>query len=164
MTNTFCGVDPGMSGGLALITPINIHVIPMPIAGNELDVKTIMWFLSVDLGRLITDEERPLVCIEAVHSLPGNSGRSMFKFGFDTGMLHGIVRAMGLQLITVAPQTWKKAILQGTDKSKQAAIDYCMRKYPQVNLMPTERSRKPSDGMADALCIAEYAKMMTTHP
>jgi hypothetical protein len=150
MNNVFIGIDPGQRGGLALITNENIHVIPMPIAGNELDVKTIILFL--------TEEEFPIVCIEAVHSLPGNSGRSMFKFGFDTGMLHGIVRAMGLQLITVAPQTWKKLILQGTDKSKEAAIDYCMRKYPGVNLMPTERSKKPSDGMAEALCIAEYAQ------
>jgi crossover junction endodeoxyribonuclease RuvC len=150
MNKTFIGIDPGLKGGLAYITNQTIKAMPMPIAGNELDTKTIIHFL--------TEEEFPVVCIEAVHSMPGQGVSSTFKFGFGTGMLHGIVRALGLPLITVAPQTWKKAILAGTDKSKEAAIDYCMRKYPTLNLYPTERSKKMSDGMAEAVCIAEYAK------
>jgi crossover junction endodeoxyribonuclease RuvC len=96
--------------------------------------------------------------IEKVSALPGQGVSSMFKFGFVTGILHGIIRTFGIPLYVVTPQIWKKEILQGTDKSKQAAIDYCLRAYPNVKLFRTERSRTYDDGMADALCIAEYAK------
>jgi crossover junction endodeoxyribonuclease RuvC len=82
----------------------------------------------------------------------------MFKFGFVTGVMHGIISTLAIPLYLVTPQAWKKKILAGTAKDKDAAIDYCRRVYPDVSLLATERSRKPHDGMADALCIARYAQ------
>lgn len=152
----FIGVDPGQKGALAYLCPKdhNIDIIPMPISGKEMDVDDIVVWIKCRRW-----PENILVCIELVHSMPGQGVSSTFKFGFGTGMLHGIIRTLKLPLITVAPQTWKKAVLAGTDKSKEAAIDYISRKYPEVNLLPTPRSTKKSDGMAEALCIAEWASV-----
>ena len=53
---------------------------------------------------------------------------------------------------------WKKTVLAGTAKDKDAAIEYCRRAFPQVSLLPGPRCRKPHDGMADALCLLEYGR------
>jgi len=42
----FIGIDPGLQGGIAVIYPNEIKVIPMPIAGKEIDVTNIVSFLA----------------------------------------------------------------------------------------------------------------------
>ena len=152
----YIGIDPGKSGGIAIIdTEINsTHVTPVILSGKDIDAFAISkWIIHILKGR-----NNVVACIEKVHAMPGQGVTSMFKFGFVTGVMHGIIRTLGIPLHLVTPQAWKKEILAGTPKDKDAAIDYCRRVYPNVNLLATPRSRKPHSGMADALCIAEYAK------
>jgi hypothetical protein len=153
MNKCFIGVDPGLGGAIAAICPDGtIEIASMPVAGKELDVSLIL-----DYFEMLGEFDR-IVYIEAVHSMPKQGVSSSFKFGFVTGIVHGIVRTLALPLYTVTPQAWKKEILAGTDKSKQASIDYCLRAYPSISLFRTERSRTYDDGMSDALLIAEYGK------
>ena len=156
MTKIFIGVDPGKSGGIAIINVFTneIFVTPMILSGKDVDAKAIADWITSNTYKY----EHPITCIEKVHAMPGQGVTSMFKFGFVTGVMHGIIRTLGIPLHLVTPQAWKKEILAGTPKDKEAAIDFCRRIYPQVNLLATERSRKPHSGIADALCIARYAK------
>jgi|WetSurMetagenome_2_1015567.scaffolds.fasta_scaffold108929_4 crossover junction endodeoxyribonuclease RuvC len=153
-TKYWIGVDPGKTGGLAYIDNKGIaQTIPMPVAENELDLHSIVeWFKELSNGDV-------LVCIEKVGAMPGQGVVSMFTFGMGTGMLHGIIAAVGYKKIVVAPQTWKTKILRDTKKDKAAAINYCLSMYPGVDLKATPRCKKYHDGMADALCIATYAKL-----
>lgn len=147
----YLGIDPGLSGALAYINADSIHAFPVPVAGKEIDVQSIITWI----------ESKPSVsvaCIEKVSAFPGQGVSSMFKFGFVTGVLHGVIRALGIPLYIITPQAWKKEILAGTDKSKQAAIDYCLRAYPNVSLFRKPTSRTYDDGIADAICLAEYGK------
>ena len=163
------GIDPGRSGGLAAISTERIVVVPMLLAGKELDIARISeWLYEQATTDAYADPTKvsAIVCIEKVHAMVkldknGNVRRegvvSMFTFGKGVGILYGIVGSLMLPLYEVAPQTWKKQVLAGTQKDKLAAIDYCRRVYPEVCLLATPRSKKPHDGMADALCIARYA-------
>jgi crossover junction endodeoxyribonuclease RuvC len=63
-----------------------------------------------------------------------------------------------LSFIVVDSRKWKNRVLIGTTKDKQAAIDYCLSKFPDISLLATPRSRKHHDGIADAICISEYAR------
>jgi len=58
----------------------------------------------------------------------------------------------------IPPQRWKKAF--GLHSDKQQSIEECVRIFPDANLLPTARCRKPSDGMAEALLIAEYGRQI----
>ena len=157
MTKIFIGIDPGKSGGIATIntTLDTIEITPMILSGKDVDALKIAEWIIHNTG---FPEGNSIACIEKVHAMPGQGVTSMFKFGFVTGVMHGIIRTLGIPLHLVTPQAWKKEILAGTPKDKEAAIDFCRRIYPQVNLLATERSRKPHSGIADALCIARYAK------
>lgn len=81
----------------------------------------------------------------------------MFKFGFVTGIIHGVLGTLGIPRYEVPPQTWKKRILSGTLKDKAAASDWCSHVYPNVSLLENSRCHKPHSGMSDALCLAHYA-------
>ena len=165
MKKAYIGIDPGLTGAIAAIMPDlgEVKILPMPISGKEIDVKHIsLWINNEVIFRLDWnyDEENfyIIACIEKVHSMPRQGVSSSFKFGFVTGILHGIFRMADIPLYTATPQAWKKEILAGTDKSKQAAIDYCLRAYPDIKLFRTEKSRVYNHNMAEALCIAEYAR------
>ena len=149
-----CAVDPGLSGGLAILHGGEVTAKPLPIAGKDLDLATLAEWLKVsDPGLLV---------IEKVHSMPGQGVASMFKFGQGYGAILGIASALSIPVELVTPQAWKKVVLAGTAKDKDAAIDYCRRAFPQVSLLPGPRCRKPHDGMADALCLLEYGRRTLT--
>ena len=163
MSTVWIGIDPGLSGAIAVIQYDGqvVTVLPIPLAGKEIDVKCIIkWLIKKATVQKdgIFYKRDATVYIEAVHSMPGQGVSSVFKFGFVTGILHGIIRTLGIPLYTVTPQAWKKEILAGTDKSKQASIDYVARTYPNVSLKRTERSTTYDHNMSDAICIAEYCR------
>ena len=158
MYSAVIGIDPGLSGGIAVIrNPNQVDAIPIPATEGDLDVYKIWNWVGYRASPYSPVEEwNAIAYIEAVHAMPGQGVSSVFKFGYVTGILHGVIRAMKIPLKLVTPQAWKKEILAGTAKDKQAAIDYCLRVYPNVKLIATDRSRTYHSGMADALCIAEY--------
>jgi Holliday junction resolvasome RuvABC endonuclease subunit len=96
------------------------------------------------------------VIIETVHSMPQQGVSSTFTFGKGYGMVIGTIQSMGLPLHFVTPQAWKKTILAGTNKDKAAAIQHVRSIYPNISLRRTERCTTDHDGMADAVCLAEY--------
>lgn len=145
---TCLGVDPGIKGGLVLATADGIIcAIPMPNHNKEVDAKKVM--------SLLTAFKPDIVIVEEVHAMPGQGVTSMFQFGKMYGGLLSLVRSQCDHVFTVRPQKWKEAILPGTLKDKQAAIDYCSDKYPSLNLIQP-RCRIPHDGIADAVCLADY--------
>jgi crossover junction endodeoxyribonuclease RuvC len=154
MYDFYFGIDPGKKGAIAWMNAVNNRVdcAPMPLSGSEIDV------LKLHVMLTCPSNFSPVVWMEKVHAMPGNGSVSLFNFGYGVGILHGIIRTLGIPLMLVAPQTWKSVILRDTDKSKQAAIDYCKRTFPNVNLKLTARSIRDDDGLADALCIAEYGR------
>ena len=145
------GVDPGQKGGLAFLSDI-VSAYPMPLAGKELDISEI-----TDL--ILSYPEISLAVVEKCHAMPGQGTVSMFKFGKSYGTLLGILGALKIPTKLVTPQAWKKVILAGTKKDKDAAIVYVRMRYPDFNLI-LPRCRKPHDGMADAICIAEYGRSL----
>lgn len=142
------GIDPGKSGAMAYISPADgCAAMAMPVSGKEIDGA----ILAAELKNL-----RPsLVVIEKAQAMPKQGVASMFNYGKGFGVLMGICEALGISYRLVTPQQWKKVVLEGTAKDKDAAINFVRRAYPGVDLTPG-RKKKPHDGMADAICIAEY--------
>lgn len=149
----YIGIDPGLSGGMATIKDGWLPtVVPMPVAGGEIDARAVVEDMA-----LLADCGRVIVVVEAVHSMPKQGVASTFKFGKGYGKILGALEAMQIQTELVTPQAWKAVVLAGTPKDKDAAVAWCRRAYPAVNLI-LPKCRTPHDGMADALCIAEWGR------
>lgn len=145
-------IDSGAKGGFALLGVPNPLGAMMPLIGKEIDCKAIV--------QMLNNIKPEMVVIEKVHSMPKQGVVSTFKFGMNYGRIIGIVEGLGIPYVLVTPQTWKK-VLAGTAKDKEAAIQYVKAKYPTIQLIPKGR-RTPQDGIADAVCIADW--YLTTKP
>ena len=140
----YVGIDPGKSGAMAIQFQ-NGTIITEPF--NE-DVYN-DWLENLESYEV-------MCCLEKVGAMPGQGVVSMFNFGHNLGFIEGLLRAHKIPYQLVPPQTWKKEFSLTSDKAK--SIEVCKKLFPDVNLLPTERSRKPSDGIAEAVLMAEYAR------
>lgn len=156
----FLGIDPGLSGGLAAITADGLiqDIRPMPVAGGEIYPAELAGWISglrcfdprVEVARLV---------LEKVGAMPKQGVSSSFNFGCGWGMVRGVCAAMHVPVLLVTPPAWKKTVLAGLPHDKDGAVRYCATQWPTAQLVQP-RCRVPHDGIADALCLAEYGRRM----
>ncbi len=157
----YLGFDPGLSGGIAAIDPslagtgTVAKTFVMPVSGDQIDARAV-GILVWDL--VLKHDSAVLACVELVGAMPKQGLASTFKFGKGYGTILGVLGALGVRTELVTPQKWKGVVLAGTRKDKDAAVAWCRRSYPDVTLRRSDRCTTDHDGMADALCIAEYAR------
>lgn len=142
----YCGIDVGVHGGISIID-----------ADRNICFLRVMSNASLLEAANILKEENSIVCIEKVSAMPGQGVTSMFNFGKGAGFIEGIMYGNGIPYQLVPPAKWKKDFSLWK-KTKQDSIDVCKQLFPHINLLPTERCRKDSDGLAEATLLAEYCK------
>jgi crossover junction endodeoxyribonuclease RuvC len=143
---TYIGIDPGKSGAMAIMHANGeVEVIPFDAVKY-----------SLALSKVHEASNDVMCCVEKVSAMPGQGVVSMFNFGHNLGVIEGLLRGYSIPYQLVPPQTWKKEFSLSSDKAK--SIEVCQKLFPNVSLLATERSRKPNDGIAEALLMAEYAR------
>lgn len=168
----YLGVDPGKHGAIARLEPNApaIEVIAMPLLHPdkrpEYDLVRIRAALdTVAIARRAGADV--LAVVEDLRSLPVSDGTRQFGGAFTNyarGETRGwawMLTALGIPYQLVLPQTWQAAMLKGTPKhldTKTRSIMAAHQRFPNVSLLAGPRSRKPSDGFADALLLAAYAQ------
>jgi hypothetical protein len=185
MTSVWIGVDPGLQGAIAILTPDGVEITPMPVVPSskggrdQYDLPAIAELL--DLAAAQVGAHRVLLTCEHMHALPprigstGNcpackqpvGGRSMGGSLANYGRGEAVMAikmgcaVLGIPYQLVAPRTWQKWAHQGTsgDDLKQRSIMAAQRLFPGVSLMRTPRSRVPHDGCAEALLLAAWAQV-----
>ena len=143
------GIDPGLTGAIAIYSDGEIELHDMPVSaktagkGQQLNLAALH-----DLLRGIDGE----VWMEQVGPMPGQGVTSMFGFGRSVGQIEGVIAALGLPVQYVTPQKWKRPLgLIGRDKD--AARTLAIQRFPAVASM---LARKKDCGRADALLIAYH--------
>lgn len=150
------GIDPGLSGALALLDEggfvISLKDMPtlrLTKSRREIDGAGLVGLLE-DF-RAFHGEFRATV--ETAGARPGQHAASGLKTGVGWGIVAGILYAQKVSWEPVSPQRWQKAILgkveKGTAKDRSRA--HAQRTWPAADL----GGRKTQD-RSDALCIALY--------
>lgn len=149
MFMTYIGIDPGRYGAYAAI-----H--------EDGSAETHIWN-DRDFIEWIKKIQPPVVtCLEGVHAFPDDNKNgvrgvtSTFNFGKSAGFIEGVLNSFNIPYERVDPRRWKKEFALDSDKKK--SIAECKKLFPDVSLLATSRSRVDSDGMAEALLMAEYAR------
>jgi crossover junction endodeoxyribonuclease RuvC len=151
----YIGIDPGKKGGFAMIKQDD---------SGQQTIDVYPWDDSEFVHKMRTlaedDDARKsgiVTAVEKVGAMHGQGVTSMFSFGHSLGFIEGVLSGCWISYQLVPPNVWKKSFsLIGKDK--QASIDTCKRLVPGINLLPNDRCRKDSDGMAESVLIALYAQ------
>ena len=149
------GIDPGLSGGIAVLENnkvLNIFDMPVMSEGKKNKRQLNSAQLVVLIKENIRPHEEVVVVVEQVNAMPGQGVTSMFNFGQSFGILKGICSAMQLPMYFVRPAKWKKyfgLIKSEKDASRTRAIEM----FPYFS---SELSKKKDSNKADAILIASF--------
>lgn len=153
MSRLFLGVDPGLSGAVAMLTELGelwmVEDMPTIARGRgkvrrEID--------AAALSRLLAPHASDVAmgCVELVAARPGQGVASVFSLGHSLGAAVGVLASLAVPLVMPTPATWKKAT--GTDRDKELARAAAVRRWPSAPL-----GRKADHNRAEALLLAAYA-------
>lgn len=149
---TYIGIDPGISGAMAIVygdPALRPYAFPFDEEDYVSTMRDLVAFEAERRGAV-------KAVVEHVHSMPKQGVASSFKFGQNFGWILGALSAIGISYELVNPQKWKREFSCTSDKNTSIAV--ARRMFPDVSLLATPKCRKPHDGMAEALLMAEYCR------
>jgi hypothetical protein len=150
MSFNYLGIDPGASGAFAIISDIG----DVKLVGLYPDRRILIDWLK--------QERSVSAALEKVNAMPGQGVTSMFTFGTTYGVMQGILEFAAVPFEFITPGKWQKAVLdfQITDRKKRktAITAFVLRRYPDLyHLLKVKKNQ----GIADAICLALYARLRT---
>jgi Holliday junction resolvasome RuvABC endonuclease subunit len=146
------GVDPGVYGGLAIVT-INDGATPQLVDAIDIPVTGVGAKERVDaiaLRTWITAHQPQHALIERGQAMPKQGASSGFKYGRAVGSIESVIACCEIPLTIVEPSMWKKFHqLRGGDK--EAGRQRALQLFPAAHAM---LARKKDHGRAEAALIA----------
>lgn len=160
------GIDPGISGAMALLNdqgkllelcdiPVLVDKVVNGKAKNVINYKQ----LQNTLMAWIAEYGEMMCYLESVHAMPTQGVTSMFNMGATYGAIRAVLACENIVVEQVAPQTWKKQLkipmgphLSSAEK-KEISRGHAIKLFPHdVELF----ARKADHNRAEAALIAKY--------
>lgn len=133
------GIDPGQSGGIAIIQNNVVSICKMP--DTEHDISAIFRTLAHSSGIK--------ALIEKVHAMPGQGVTSMFTFGRNYGFLRGCLSSLGIPFDEINPHKWQQTLGCLTKGDKNVSKAKAQQLFPWLKI---------THAVADAVLICEYLR------
>ena len=174
-----CGIDPGISGALGLLTLgggykfVDARDMPTVDVGKQTRVRRVNtkavaailkhWSPAVvvlerawAMPRRTVKQAVPCPTCKHVEETGGMGATSAFNYGDTYGSLRTLVEALGFELLEVEPSVWKRAAgLKGkgltTPEVKEASRQKAIAMWPEGPF-----GRLKDHARAEALLIARY--------
>lgn len=147
------GIDPGKSGGWAIIN----EEYTIQASGHfESDLDTV--FISELLGAIEFYKPSAIYC-EKVNAQPKFGSKGSFIFGYSFGQIVGALWQSKVLYRLVPPQTWQREVYLGIPKDlkgKERSHLAASRLFPHDKFLISVRAKKPHEGMLEAALIAFY--------
>jgi hypothetical protein len=144
MTSYFLGIDPGRSGGIAIVSDYDSEVYVHRMPETLDDLQALLAMYQENLGFCL---------IEKVHAFPFDPTKNpIIKLGFDKLMKQqGMILATAAIILgkdrvaEVVPAKWQRALMARTKGDKKITLARAQELYPNI---------KVRHWNADALLIA----------
>lgn len=145
------GIDPGLSGGIAVIEADNVRLEKMPVL---VDSKTGRRHVCVSKLKEILSASLPaFVVLEKAQPMPRDGSMGSFRYGECFGTISAVVEMLGFECLQVHPATWKTAMqLKGATKDDSRAM------ATEIIGNPDAFHKKNSHNLAEALLLAQYGR------
>lgn len=148
------GVDPGRSGGIALVSPTELlEVKPLPYRHNMLDVFA--------LRAILASWKFDQIVLEEVSTHFAASRSASFSFGQSFGEVYAMLRLQTVPLILVRPKVWQADTMGANPKKippKERALKLAKHLWPTQDWI-VGRQSNPHDGMVDSAILAYWGEL-----
>lgn len=153
----YLGVDPGKSGGLAVIRGGEVawwYVMP----DSDFDL-----FETVKV--CIETEDIQYCHLERVHSMPGEGHVGVFSFGENYGKIQMALTGNQVPYEKITPRTWQKGVgvkaklkEESKPQFKERLRQHAQQLFPSLELWRIPRTLTKQRAVCDAILLAEYCR------
>ncbi len=148
------GIDPGLSGALALyaLSDRHVEVFDMPVTDGRVDPAKLAAIVEMCKVRGTIH-----AAVELVGGLPRQAG--VFNFGVSAGVCHGVLGALGIPMTLIQPAIWKgatglrKRAGETQAQNKTRARELASRLWPES---AAQFARVRDDGRAESALLARH--------
>jgi len=137
----YIGIDPGQGGGIAMI------------CDSTNTIEALKYTQTRDVIELLASLDYAQIALERVHSMPKQGVASTFKFGANYGWWQGALSALGHDWYDVEPRVWQRHLGCLTGGKKNVTKAFAARLVSESG-----SNVKVTHAVADAICLAEYAR------
>jgi crossover junction endodeoxyribonuclease RuvC len=139
------GIDPGITGGLALLHGTAIAVWEVPLLDGEVDAQAV--------ARIVRNAAPDMAVIERASSRPRQGVSSVFRYGRAYGCLLAVVALEEVPHHLVTPAAWKRAYRLDADKESSRGL--AARTWPAHSHLFKAKSKH---GLAEGALLALYGR------
>ena len=146
----YLGVDPGLSGALAVVETINgvpmlVDAVDMPSTGTGTKARVDI----IAAAQWIAKHAPSTAYVERAQAFPGQGASSGFSYGRAVGAIEAVVALCSIPMILVEASLWKRRLhLPGKDK--EAARQKALQLFPTQHAL---LSRKKDHGRGEAALL-----------
>ena len=144
------GVDPGLSGALAIVellncVPMLVDAIDMPSTGTGAKARVD----AIAVAEWIARHGPSVAYIERAQAFPGQGASSGFSYGRATGSVETVVALHRIPCVFVEAAGWKR-VLHLSGRDKEIARQRALQLFPSQHAL---LARKKDHGRAEAALI-----------
>lgn len=155
--NCIIGIDPGLSGGIAVYDPAAkklVTVFAMPVEkeqkGRSVEKNVDINALALAISDAVTEYGVDHIIVEKVAASSQMGVSSAFKFGNGFGIVQAVAELYVPNVHYVSPQKWKARMM--LPKDKKASIELARKMFGKSPWFMYDSK----DGLAEAALIAFY--------
>ena len=146
------GIDPGSSGGIAIVEANN-NTLPKIISAIKMPIISLYGKKIIDTKKIyekLKEYSIDIAIIEKVHAMPRQGVTSSFQFGRSFGTMEAISYICAKRVDYVAPAVWKKTL--GLGSTKKDSLDLARLKFGNLDYWRL----KSNDGIAEAALLTLF--------
>lgn len=132
----YLGIDPGLSGALAIVETINgdvpalIDAIDMPAVGTGAKARVDI----IAAAQWIAKHAPSVAYVERAQAFPGQGASSGFSYGRAVGAIEATIALCSIPMVLVEASIWKRRLhLPGKDK--EAARQKALQLFPSQHAL-----------------------------
>ena len=142
------GIDPGVTGAMAVITGEVYDVMDLPVRRDGKLVTINSAELAEQIRKVCKLGSVTIYC-ERLHAMPQNGSIAAFSQGTILGGIVSAIEHTDATLELISPNVWKKALALSSDKSQ--SLQRAREMFPHAPL-----ARQKDHNRAEALLIAHF--------
>lgn len=154
---TYLGIDPGKDGALVVIDGAGRCASQVRTRDLLVEGEYLPEVMADTLRSMVVEYLPAGAALELCAGRAGEGRGSMLTVGKGWGLWRGMLAALGVRTLVPAASRWTRMLRDVPGEGKARAIAYAAAHVPELELVGP-RCRVPHSGLADAACLALYAR------
>lgn len=157
MSRTWLGIDPGKDGALVVVDDHGNVASQVKTRSLLVEGEYVPELMADTLRSMVVEYQLAGAALELCAGRPWEGRGSLMTVGKGWGLWRGMLAAFAVRTVVPSSNRWTRMLHDVQGEGKARAVAFAASRLPGLELVGP-RCRTPHSGLADAACLALYAR------